>query len=176
VRVDRIDVRPKPGRDHVGEVDVDLVDAAVLDLWRERTHGGLEEPRILAVLVEVDGQQDGIGRFRRGLHHAHGRVHAERARFVGRGGYDAAARVVAEARVAALLRAGRGIGHPDRLVARAAPDDDRPAAQLRIAQQFDRRIERVHVEMGDHAGRFEHGGSSVRIAARGPRCPPRLRE
>ncbi len=116
MRFDRVDVGPEPGRDHVREVDVDLVDAAVLDLRRERAHRRLEEPRILPVLVEVDRQQDRVGRLRGGLHHAHGRVDAQRARLVGRGRDHAPARVVGEAREAALLRAGDGIGHPDRLV------------------------------------------------------------
>ena len=39
-----------------------------------------------------------------------------------------------------------------RLAVAAAADDDRPAAQLGIAQQLDRRVERVHVEVGDQPG------------------------
>jgi hypothetical protein len=31
----------------------------------------------------------------------------------------------------------------------AAADHHRPASQFRIAQQFDRRVKSVHVEMGD---------------------------
>jgi hypothetical protein len=138
---------------HLGQVDVDLVDAAVFDQWGDRAHRGLEEPRIGAVLVEVDRQQHGIGRQLRRLHHAHGRMHAERARLVGRGGDDTAARVVAQPGVAPCA-VGQGLG----LVPPAAADHHRPAAQVGIAQQLDRRIERVHVEVGDQP----RGGGHVR--------------
>jgi hypothetical protein len=32
------------GRRHTGQVDVDLIDAAILDFGRDRAHGGLEQP------------------------------------------------------------------------------------------------------------------------------------
>jgi hypothetical protein len=37
-----------------------------------------------------------------------------------------------------------------------AADNERLAAELRVAQQLDRRIERVHVEVGDEAGSHGH--------------------
>src|SRR3954468_23339355 len=43
--------------DEIGEIDIDLVDAAVLDTRRYRTDRGLEKPRIVAIGVEVDRKQ-----------------------------------------------------------------------------------------------------------------------
>ena len=82
---------------HVGEVDVDLVDAVILDPRRDRAHRVLEEPRILAVGIEIDGQQHRVRRELRGLHEPHRRMQAEGAGLVGRGRDDAAARRSGEA-------------------------------------------------------------------------------
>ena len=44
----------------------------------------------------------------------------------------------------------------------AASDHDGPALELRIAQQLDRRVERIHVEMRDESGGWgRHGGGGV---------------
>ena len=143
---------PASRRMHVGQVDVDLVDAVVLDLRRDRAHRGLEQPRILAVRVEVGRQQHRVGRELRGLHQAHRRVQAERPRLVGRRGDDAAPDVAAQRRERADRATRGGIDRLHRLMAAPAADDDRPSRELRIAQELDRRIEGVHVEMRDQAG------------------------
>ena len=146
----------------VGEVDVDLVDAAVFDLRRDRAHRLLEHARITAVFVEVGRQQHRVGRERGGLHQAHARIHAERARFVGGGRDHAAAGVVAQRReLARVVLADRVLG---RLVAAPAADHERPAAQLGIAQQLDGRIERIHVEMGDVRLAASHGCTQSEVA------------
>ena len=75
-------------------------------------------------------------------------------RLVGARRDDAAADVVAQRPVRE-----RAVGLAPRLVVAAAADDDRAAAQLGIAQQLDRRIERVHVDVGDEPG---HGQGTVR--------------
>jgi hypothetical protein len=51
-------------------------------------------------------------------------------------------------------------------VASPAADDDGPAPQFGVAQQFDRRVERVHVEVGDPAAH------APILAARRRRRPP----
>ena len=71
-------------------------------------------------------------------------MHAEVARRVGGGGDDAAALVRGQ-----RGEAPRAVGQQLGLVAPAATDDDGLAEQLGIAQQLDRRIKGVHVEMGD---------------------------
>src|SRR4029453_16795460 len=47
---------------HLGQVDVDLVDAAVFDQRRDLGHGRLEAPRVQAVALEIGGQQQRVGR------------------------------------------------------------------------------------------------------------------
>ena len=116
-----------------------------------------------AVGVEIDRQHDGIGRERRGLHHSHRRMDAERACLVGRRRDHAAARIVGERREAARHRMGDGIDALDGPVRLPTADDDRPAAQFRIAQQLDRRVERVHVEVGDHVARRSHSPIVCRL-------------
>ncbi len=131
---------------HVAEVDVDLVDAAVLDHRRDLGDRGLEQARVAPVLVEVDRQQHRVGAARGGLHQPHPGMHAMVARGVGGGRDDAAAGVVAQRR-----EAPRAVGQALGLVAPAAADDHRLAGQFRVAQQFDGRVEGVHVEVGDPA-------------------------
>ncbi len=80
----------------IGQVDVDLVDAAILDLRRNGRHGSLEQARVMAIGVEIDRQQDRVRRQLRRLHDAHAGEHAERPRFVGGGGDDAAPDIVAQ--------------------------------------------------------------------------------
>mmetsp|Transcript_6770 Transcript_6770/g.28501 ORF Transcript_6770/g.28501 Transcript_6770/m.28501 type:complete len:408 (+) Transcript_6770:2174-3397(+) len=141
---------------HVAQVDVDLVDAAVLDDRRDLGDRGLEQARVVAVAVEVGRQQDGIGGAQRGLHQAHGREHAEVARGVGGGRHHAAAGVVAQPGVfpAPILELLRSVGPP-------SADHHRFALELRIAQQLDGRVESVHVEVGDPAVGWQHGGGIV---------------
>ena len=149
---------------HVGQIDVDLVDAVVLDPRRDRAHRVLEETRVLPVGVEIDRQQHGVGRELRGFHEPHGRVEAERARRVGRGRGHAPSRIVAQRRELADRLARDRVRHPLRLVSSAASDHDRKAGELRVAQELHRRVERIHVEMRDHSGgRARHGGGRAAI-------------
>ena len=144
----------------VAQVGVDLVDAAILDQRRDLAHRALEQARVLAVLVEVDRQQHRVRREHCRLHHPHRREHAELARLVSAGRDDAAADVVAQRRELA-----RAVGAQPRLARTTAADDHRAAAQLGIAQQLDRRIEGVHVDVGDEPG---HEAATVRAYS-----PPR---
>ena len=130
----------------VAEVDVDLVDAAVFDQRRHLGHGGLELARVVAVLLEVHRQQHGVRRQRGRLHQAHAGVHAVVARRVGGGGGHAAAGVAGQGGIAA-----RAVGQQHRLVAPPAADHHRLAEEVGVAQQLHRRIEGVHVEVGDPA-------------------------
>ena len=148
-----------PSRGDVGQVDVDLVDAAILDVRGDRANGGLEQARIVTVRVEVDRQQDRIGCQRGRLHHAHRRMQAQRARFVRRRRDDAAPRVATERRERAHDVVRQRVDVFGRLMATAAADDDGFAAQLGIAQELDRRVERIHVEMCDE--RFAGGHRSI---------------
>jgi hypothetical protein len=102
--------------------------------------------RVAAVLVEVGGQQQRVRRQCSGFHQAHARMQPKCAGRISGGGDDTAAAVLPQRGVAA-----RAIGHQFGLMAPAAADDDRPAVEFRVAQQFDRRVERVHVEVGDVA-------------------------
>ena len=132
----------------LGQIDIDFVYTAVFDYRCDRAYCSLEKTGILSVLVEIDRQQHGVRGKCRCLHHAHARVHAERTCFVSAGGDHAAAGVVAQPCVfAGAVRACR------RLVAPAAPDSDRLTAQIRVTQQLDRRVESVHVEVSNEAGR-----------------------
>ena len=99
-------------RMHVRQVDVDLVDAVVLDPRGDRAHRVLEETRVFPVGVEIDRQQHGVGRELRGLHEPHGRMEAERARLVGRGRGHTPSRVVAQRRERAHRLARDGIRRP----------------------------------------------------------------
>jgi hypothetical protein len=76
---------------YVGEVDVDLVYPTVFHEWRNVGDDGFEALRVVAVLVKVDGQQDGVWAEFGGLHHTHGRAHTKFTRCVGGGGDDASA-------------------------------------------------------------------------------------
>jgi hypothetical protein len=130
----------------------------------------LNRREIAPVFVEVHRQLDRLRAQLGGLHQAHGRADAELPRRVGGGGDDAAADVVLQARkrlhrdegarVAAGLRLGRGLEPGEGVVHRAAPaaDHHRQALELRVAQQLDGRVERVHVEVGDAAGWCLHDG------------------
>ena len=96
-------------RPDVGQVDVDFIDAAVLDLGRNCPHGGLEHMRIAPIRVEVDRQQNRFRRERRRFHQSHRRMQAERACFVGCRRNDASTCVVGERRECARPLSGCGI-------------------------------------------------------------------
>ena len=74
--------------------------------------------------------------------------------------FGVAAGVVAQAEEAPRAVA-QGLG----LVALSAADHHRQAAQLRVAQQFDGRVERVHVEVGDQARRVARAVHPYSIAS-----------
>jgi len=60
-----------------------------------------------------------------------------------------------------------------RLVAAPATDHDGSAAQLRVAQELDRRIERVHVEMRDETWRGRRAIEDVFVAVHARQCTDR---
>jgi hypothetical protein len=127
---------------HLGQIDIDLVNAAILDLRRNRAHGILEHPRILAVGIKIRRQQQCVGSELCRFHQTHPRKHAQRAGFVGGRRNHAAAGITAQRSERPGLRFT--LRHPP-----AAADHHRLAAQMRISQQLDRCVKRVHVEMGD---------------------------
>jgi len=134
------------------QVEVDLVDAAVFALGCDARDGGLEESRVMAIGGEIDRQQDRVRRQAGRLHDAHRRRDAQRACFVGGGGDDAAADVVAQA-----CELPAAIRQQQRLLRTAAADHQRLATQFRVAQQIDRGVEGVHVEVRDAARRRAQG-------------------
>jgi hypothetical protein len=140
----------------VAQVDVDLVDAAVFYFWCDACHRRLEQAGIMTVGLEVDRQQDCIRCQPGSLHHAHRRKNAERACFIGGGGDHAAPDVVAEAE-----KASTSVGQTFGLLIATAADDHGQATQFGVAQEFDRRIEGVHVEMGDAARWHVHGKVTI---------------
>ena len=75
---------------HVGEIDVDLIHASVLHHRRDLANDVFEHPRVMAVLLKIHGQQDGVWTQLRSLHHPHGRAHTVRTRGIGCRGDDAA--------------------------------------------------------------------------------------
>ena len=89
---------------------------------------------------------------------------AERARLVRRSGDHAAAGVAAQRRERPHDVVRQRIDVLGRLMPSPAADDDGLAAQLGIAQQFDGRIERIHVEMRDVRLAASHGCTQSEIA------------
>ncbi len=102
----------------VGEVDVDLVDAAVLHHRRDLRDSAFEEPGDTAYFVEIHRQQDGVRAELGGLHQAHGGADSELAGGVGGGGDDAAAGVGVEA--GERFPAGSGAAFPHSIPGRDA--------------------------------------------------------
>jgi len=156
---------------HVGEVDVGLVDAAVLDLRRDLGHRRLEQSRVATVLVEVGRQQHHLGRERRGLHEAHARMHTQRPCLVRGGRDDTPSRVLDQPSVTA-----GAVGQQLGLMPVAAADHHRLTAQVRVAQQLHRRVEGVHVEVGDVAGHGNGAGTAAGTVSprRGAQCVSRV--
>src|SRR5690606_32809775 len=71
-------------------------------------------------------------------------MYAQGTRLVGRGGHHTPAHVVAHARVQARSTGGyRGASSI------APANDDRQPFQLRVSEQFDRRVEGVHIQVGN---------------------------
>ena len=97
-------------------------------------------------------------------------MHTHRARFIGRGRDNAAPGVIAQPRELPQDRPAGRIDCLHRLVPASTANDDGPTPQLRVAQQLDRRIERVHVKMRDqalgHAGSRDDGLGSPRQCTR----------
>ena len=134
----------------LGQIDVDLIDPAVFDVRRDRAHRLLEQTRVAPVFVEIGGKQQRVRSELRCFHERHAGAHAESTRFVGGGRNDAAALVSAQRRHSGTRRFGVD-------ASAASADDQRLAAKLRIAQQLDRRIERIHVEVRDETSCLLHG-------------------
>lgn len=142
---------------HVSQVDKDFVDAAVLYFRRDGGDGRLEQAGIVPVGIEIDGQQDGVGRELRGFHQSHAREDAKRPGFIGGGGDDAAPLVIPQAGEDTIaFGVGGGLqGLP-------SADDDGLPAQFRVLQQLDGGIEGIHVEVGDAArGWGIHTGKTI---------------
>ena len=158
---------------HLGEIDIDLVDAAVLHHRGDAGDDGLEASRKIPVALKIGRQQDCVRAEPCRLHQAHGRTDAKLACRVGGGGDDAAPGIAAQARelFQRNLVQPAGPGQLQRVVrvVAAAADDHGQITQLRVAQQFDRGKERIHVQMRDApvAGRGRsalrtHLGDAVR--------------
>ena len=108
----------------VGDVGVALVEPDLLDDRQTLAHQLPDLARLVPVGLEVGRDEDRLRAQPPRLRGGRGRADAEPARLVGRGRDD---------------RARPGAG-----------DDDRLAGQLGPAQQLDRDVERVAVEVGDH--------------------------
>ena len=67
----------------VAQVDVDLVDAAILDARSDAGDRRLESGGILAVRVKVGRQENGVGGQLGGFHQPHAGKHAECACRIG---------------------------------------------------------------------------------------------
>ena len=111
------------GSGTVGEVEVDLVERSRLGRHAELGDDRHHLARALAVVGHVDRQVDEVGAAAPRVGDRHRRADPERPRLIG----------------------GRG----DHRARPAAGDDHRLAAQLRAAQELDRDVEGVHVEVGD---------------------------
>ena len=113
------------------QIEIDLVDAAVFDRIGHLPDCSLELARDHAVALEIDRQKDAVRAFSRRNRQWHARVDAECACFIRGGRHHAAAgRITTPA------------------------DGHRAAAQVRTAQQFDRRVKGIHVEMRNAARTF----------------------
>lgn len=129
---------------HVGQIEVDLVDAPVLDEGCDLRHGGLERARDAAVGLVVAGEQYGVRGQGRRLHEAHARADPEDPCLVGGGGDDASAGIASQPlETFGILRSGTS----------AASDHHGQPLQFRVAQQLHGCKVGVHVQVSDAAGR-----------------------
>ena len=149
---------------HMGEVDVDLVYATVLHERCDVSDDGFKTLRVMAVLVKIHRQQDGVWAQLGRLHHPHGRAHAKLPRGIGGGGDDTAPCVACDARKEVerdfvqlvfrpfvvgvrLTQAGQHVVN----TAATSANHHRQALELWVAQQLDGGVKRIHVEVGDAA-------------------------
>ena len=136
---------------HAGEVEIRLVERQRLERDVELADEVDDLARRLAVVREVGRQPVRVGAHPPGARRRHRRAHAELPRLVRSGRDD---------------RPRPGPRHDDRL-----PD------QLRMPQQLDRHVERVHVQMRDRPGhgsdRTPGHGADRRGRAPTPRRPGR---
>ncbi len=130
----------------IAQVDVDLVDPAILDFRRDRGHRCLETLRVVTIRIEIGREQNRLRRLACALHEPHAGEHPSRPRLVGRGRHDTTPDIVAQSR-----KNPGTIGLPDGLVSAASADDHGLTSELGIAQQFDRGVKSIHVEMCDAA-------------------------
>jgi hypothetical protein len=119
-----------------GDIEIRLVERQWLDDRRVfgEDFANLQRDRLVG--VEPRLYEDQVRAFSLGNDRRHRRMHAKCARFVARGRDDAA---------------GQGSADPDRL-----------SAQLRIVALFDRRVERIHVDMDDFARPARLGRAAFR--------------
>ena len=155
---------------HMGKVNVDLVHTPVFHHRRDVGHDGLESAGVLAVLGKVYRQQNGLRAQPGGFHQAHGRAHAKLPRRVGGGGDHATPGVAGqpwEKIDGDAAQVGRGpealwpfIVQPRQQIvfaAAAAANHHRKALELRVAQQLNRRVKSVHVQVSDAPDEGAHG-------------------
>ena len=109
------------------EIDIDLVDASVLDDRCDLRDHVLEPARVVTVALEISAQQDRLWAALGRLHEPHGRMHAELARRVAGRGHDAATHIIAQAREAHGGRCDGALGA-------AAADHHGLADELWVAQ------------------------------------------
>jgi hypothetical protein len=105
----------------------------------------------MSVGLKIGWQQNGVRREACGLHHSHRRKHAELARFVSRGSYDTTPGIVSQSH-----EPSRAIVHLFGRSITAAADNDRLASEFRVSQQFDGRVERIHIEVSNSTYRRIH--------------------
>ncbi|OIQ64687.1 hypothetical protein GALL_537610 [mine drainage metagenome] len=150
----------------LGEVNVDLIDTPVFNLWRNVGNDALEEAGVVPVLGKIDRQQNRLrtqlGRF----HQAHGRADAKLACRIGGGGDDPAPGVIGQAgKVFYRDFAGwpMRVGLLQSLVDSppGTANDHRQAFELRVAQQLHRGVKGIHVEVGNSA--HDDGQAGYRV-------------
>jgi len=145
---------------HLGEIDVHLVHATVFHHRGDLGDLLLEQARVLAVLVKIHRQQDGLRAQPGRLHQPHGRTHTELSRGIGRGRDHAPPGVARQAGKRFERQGGTRRQHGILLAAPATDHHGQPL-ELRIAQQLDRRIKRIHVQVRNAAHRWEQRGRLV---------------
>ena len=124
----------------VGELGIDFVDATILHARRMSKHHLFKAAREMMVLLEIHRQEDGIRTEFCSLHQAHARVHTKGARLIrGRGNYTAPG-IIAQAAKLATIFGTFSATTP-------AADNHGSATQLRVSQQLDGSVERIHIDV-----------------------------